>query len=86
LVALFVGRDSELADRTVAETLGGLEGVTAVAVMRQGELLVPRGDTRFREGDQLLAVTASAADRDLSRLAMATSSVEESNGLPDTGT
>jgi Trk K+ transport system NAD-binding subunit len=51
--------------------------------MRQGELLVPRGDTRFREGDQLLAVTASAVDRDLSRLAMATSAVDESEVAPD---
>ena len=83
LVALWVGRGSELADRTVVETIGKLQGVTAVAVMRKGELLVPRGDTRFREGDQLLAVTASAVDRDLSRLAMATSEGHESEVPPE---
>jgi len=83
LVALFVGRGSELADRTVMETLGKLEGVTAVAVLRQGELVVPRGDTRFQEGDQLLAVTASAVDRDLSRLAMATSPAGDLEDSPD---
>jgi CIC family chloride channel protein len=85
LVALFVGRGSELADRTVMETLGKLEGVTAVAVMREGELVVPRGDTRFQEGDQLLAVTASAVDRDLRRLAMAPRSVDEPEDVPDPG-
>jgi CIC family chloride channel protein len=85
LVAVIVGRGSELADRTVVETLGKLQGVTAVAVMRKGELLVPRGDTRFREGDQLLAVTASAVDRDLSRLAMATSVDDESEVAPERG-
>jgi Trk K+ transport system NAD-binding subunit len=84
LVALFIGRGSELADRTVAETLGELQGVTAVAVLRKGELLVPRGDTRFREGDQLLAVTAAAVDRDLGRLALARNPVETSDGPPDT--
>jgi hypothetical protein len=83
LVAVIVGRGSELADRTVVETLGKLQGVTAVAVMREGELLVPRGDTRFQEGDQLLAVTASAVDRDLSRLAMATSEEDESEVSPE---
>jgi len=85
LVALFIGRGSELADSTVMETLGKLDGVTAVAVLRGGELLVPRGDTRFREGDQLLAVTASAADTGLHRLAMATSSAEDLEKPPDQG-
>jgi CIC family chloride channel protein len=86
LVALFIGRGSELADNTVMETLGKLEGVTAVAVLRGGDLLVPRGDTRFREGDQLLAVTASAADTELHRLAMATSSADDLKNPPDQGT
>lgn len=85
LVALFVGRGSELADPTVMETLGKLEGVTAVAVMREGELVVPRGDTRFQEGDQLLAVTASAVDRNLNRLAKARHAVDEPEEPPKSG-
>jgi Trk K+ transport system NAD-binding subunit len=85
LVAVIVGKGSELADRTVVETLGKLEGVTAVAVLREGDLVVPRGDTRFQEGDQLLAVTALAVDRDLSRLAMARRSDDEPEDSPNPG-
>ncbi len=83
LVAVIVGKGSEPADRTVVETHGKLEGVTAVAVLREGDLVVPRGDTRFQEGDQLLAVTALAVDRDLSRLAMARRSDDEPEDSPD---
>jgi len=83
LVAVFVGKGSRLAGRTVAETLGNLEGVTAVAVLRSDEIVSPRGDTRFQEGDQLLAVTAGAMDRELRRQATAESRVAESGEVTD---
>ena len=85
LVAHVVGQRSDLAGRTVMETLGKLDGVTAVAVLRAGELLVPRGDTRFQVDDQLLAVTASAADHDLRRLVTAPTPMDEPESLPEPG-
>jgi len=57
LVTVDVESGSELAGRSVAETLGRTRGLTAVAVIRGSELLAPRGDTHFEEGDQLLAMT-----------------------------
>jgi Trk K+ transport system NAD-binding subunit len=57
LVTVRVQPGSELAGGTVADTLGRVRGLTAVAVIRQDNLLAPRGDTRFAEGDQLLAMT-----------------------------
>ncbi len=57
LVKAVVRPGSELDGATVAETLGRLRGLTAVAVIRGPDLLSPRGDTRFAAGDQLLAMT-----------------------------
>jgi hypothetical protein len=57
LVIVQVHSGSELAGETVADTLGRVRGLTAVAVIRQENLLAPRGDTRFAAGDQLLAMT-----------------------------
>ncbi|GAB4243260.1 MAG: chloride channel protein [Acidobacteriota bacterium] len=71
LVSVTVEKRSELADRTIAETLGKLSGTTAVAVLRGSELLVPRGPTRLREGDQLIAVANAAGLEQLRRLAAA---------------
>jgi len=57
LVTVDVEAGSELAGKSVADTLGHTRGLTAVAVIRGSELLAPRGDTHFLEGDQLLAMT-----------------------------
>jgi Trk K+ transport system NAD-binding subunit len=40
-----------------------MEGATAVAVLRGEQLLIPRGDTLFQEGDQLLLVTTPDTHR-----------------------
>lgn len=69
LVALNIRPGAQLADRTVAETIGTVTGATAVAVLRGEELLTPRGDTLFRDGDQLLLVTTPEAHRLLLRQA-----------------
>lgn len=52
---------SVLAERTVAETLGRIKGTTAVAVLRAGQMLIPRGPTLLRSGDEVLAVVTSEA-------------------------
>jgi trk system potassium uptake protein TrkA len=57
LASFAVAPGSALDGATVAESVGWIEGATAVAVLRGGEMLVPRGPTRFQAGDQLIAVT-----------------------------
>lgn len=59
LVAIDVQAASELADRTVAETLGAMEGATAMAVLRGDDMLVPRGGTRLHAGDRMLVVATN---------------------------
>lgn len=69
LVALEVPPGSGLDGRTVAEAVGTIEGSTAVAVLRDGEILVPRGPTRFQAGDHLLAIVKNEAQESLRQLA-----------------
>jgi CIC family chloride channel protein len=71
LVALEVDAGSELDGRTVAETVGTIEGATAVAVLREDDIIVPRGPTILRSGDRLLAVVHEIAHEPLRRSAAA---------------
>ena len=61
LLAVKVEEGSRLDDGTVAEMVGTIEGATAVAVLRDGKMLVPRGPTRFRAGDDLVLVATPEA-------------------------
>ncbi len=56
LVEVKIGPDSPLAGKTVAESMGDIKNVTAVAVLRGSEMLIPRGPTRLEVGDQIIAV------------------------------
>lgn len=56
LVALPVAEGSNLAGTRVADGVGRLEGVTAVALLRAEEMVIPRGPTLIAAGDQLVAV------------------------------
>ena len=69
IVEITVETGSQLAGRTVAEGLGQLQGVTAVAILRGHEMIVPRGPTRFEAGDQMIAVATPAAYEDIRALA-----------------
>lgn len=69
LVALEVEAGGDLDGRTVANSVGGIHGATAVAVLRGGEVLVPRGATRLEAGDRLLAVATGEAYGALRRAA-----------------
>ena len=69
LVTVDVQQHSGLDGNTVAETLGRVRGLTAVAVIRGGNLLAPRGDTCFKAGDQLLAMTHPDVHQQLLSLA-----------------
>jgi hypothetical protein len=58
LVSVDVATGSALDGGTVATCVGILDGVTAVAIARGEEMIVPRGATELRSGDRLLAITS----------------------------
>jgi chloride channel protein, CIC family len=74
LVALDVGLGSEVDGRSIADTVGRVEGATAVAVMRAEDVLIPRGSTRLLAGDQVLAVVRGEARAALERMTAARAS------------
>lgn len=61
LVALPVAEGSALDGATVAESVGRIEGVTAVAVLRAEGMVIPRGPTTLQAGDQLVAIATPEA-------------------------
>jgi CIC family chloride channel protein len=69
LLAVDVEPGSSLAGTTVAESLGHILGATAVAVLREEEMLTPRGDTPIEIGDRVLVVASGDALRTVERLA-----------------
>jgi Trk K+ transport system NAD-binding subunit len=69
LVAVPVGRGSALAGSDVKDSIGLLEGATAVAILRAEETIIPRGPTRIREGDLLVAIATPAAYQALQQAA-----------------
>jgi hypothetical protein len=71
LLALHVEEGSVLDGATVAERVGTEAGATAVAVLREGKMLVPRGPTRFAAGDQLVVVATPEAAEALRTVARA---------------
>ncbi len=75
LVAVQVEAGSELAGTIVADSVGKLEGVSAVAILRADEMLIPRGPTRIEAGDQLVLITHPEAYDTLSGAARETPKV-----------
>jgi CIC family chloride channel protein len=69
LVGVRVEPGSDLDGRTIAETLGRVEDITAVAVLRGSEMLVPRGATALAGGDDLVALARESSHATLRRLA-----------------
>jgi CIC family chloride channel protein len=61
LVAVTVQPGCALADTVVKDSVGRIDGVTAVAILRAEEMLIPRGSTHVRGGDQLLAIATPDA-------------------------
>jgi len=68
LLAVHVEAGSRLTELDLAESLGRIEGLTAVALLRDDDMLTPRGRTRFQAGDRLLTVANHAAEEELRRL------------------
>jgi CIC family chloride channel protein len=67
LVAFLVRPGSRFANRSIQETIGKVEGATAVALIREGETIVPRGGTMIRPGDRLLAIAQTGVERELAQ-------------------
>ncbi|MEJ2084330.1 MAG: chloride channel protein [Acidobacteriota bacterium] len=73
LLAVHIEAGSRLTELDLAESLGRIEGLTAVALLRDDNLLTPRGNTRFQAGDRLLTVANRTAEEELRRLIRAPS-------------
>lgn len=56
LVTLEVEGGSALDGATVAEAFAGVDGATAVSILRAKEMVIPRGPTGLQAGDQLVAI------------------------------
>ena len=61
LVAYSIAASSPFAGRNIAGTVGRVGDTTATALLRGGQLIVPRGDTVIQAGDLLLAVATPDA-------------------------
>lgn len=65
LAAVEILPNARLAGRTVAEGIGTIHGATAIAVLRNRQMLIPRGPTRLESGDRLIVVALPAAQPQL---------------------
>lgn len=70
LVEVTLSPDSPAAGKVVAE-LGVPRDASLVAVVRDGHVVVPRGDTMLQPGDEVLALVTNNADDDLSAILVA---------------
>lgn len=61
LVSIEVLPGSELDGVAVVESIGALSGVTAVAILRSDEMVIPRGPTRIEAGDQVVLIATPEA-------------------------
>lgn len=61
LIEVTLAEDSPARDRAILD-LGVPRDATIVAIVRSGHVVVPRGDTQLRAGDEVLALTAPSAE------------------------
>ena len=61
LIEITLAEDSPARDRTIQD-LDVPRDATIVAVVRSGNVVVPRGDTRMRAGDEVLVLTTPGAE------------------------
>jgi trk system potassium uptake protein TrkA len=69
--------DSPMADQTVAEA-DRFESLTFAGILRDGEVIIPRGETVLREGDDIVAI---GSPEDMNEFSAATT--PEQNGVSD---
>lgn len=68
LFAVNIGERSELAGRTVAEAFGEFANLVVVAVIREQQVLVPRGMSALQAGDHLLMAASEMEKLQIMRL------------------
>ena len=56
---------SDWEDLAMMATLADATDTVIASVIRNGKLLVPRGDTRLETGDEILAISTVAAEKPL---------------------
>jgi len=76
LVSLEVHPDSALDGVAVVNSIGTLSGVTAVAILRSDEMVIPRGPTRIEAGDQVVLIATPAAYETLRTMALEGSALD----------
>ena len=67
LVEVTLADDSPVIDKTISE-LGFPRDATIVAVLRREHVEMPRGDTRFEAGDEVLAMVTLESEEPVRRL------------------
>lgn len=67
LVEVSLAADSSLIGKALAE-VDVPRGATVVAVLRGRSVVIPRGDTVFREGDEVVALVTNEAEDELKAL------------------
>lgn len=67
LVEVTLAGDSPAVDRAVAQ-VGAPRDSTFVALVRGGHVIVPRGDTVFEAGDEVLALVTPESEEDMRQL------------------
>jgi Trk K+ transport system NAD-binding subunit len=71
LVEVTLASHSPAAGREIIE-LGLPRDSTVVAVLREEHVVVPRGDTRLTEGDEVLVLVTSESEEDVRKLLVGT--------------
>lgn len=61
LVSVEIAHGSPLAGAPVSTGIGEISGVTAVAILRSDEMVIPRGPTQIEEGDQVVLIATPEA-------------------------
>ena len=82
LVEVRLAEDSPAIGRTLAD-LGAPRDATFVAVVRGLHVLMPRGDTVFDAGDEVLALVTPESEDDVKRLLTGPASVPEAASVPE---
>lgn len=77
LVSIEAHAGSRLDGVAVADSIGALSGVTAVAILRSDEMVIPRGPTRIEAGDQVVLIATPETYKTLRTMAQEGSALED---------
>ncbi|MFC6723246.1 Trk system potassium transporter TrkA [Halobium palmae] len=75
MVEFEVTKDSEIAGGTIAES-DRFEGLTFAALVHEGKVTIPRGETVIRPGDKIIVIGRPTSTREFSRVVAPLEAVE----------